>query len=242
MQDALKESGDGARKNWLEAKSQQLRAEGEVQNLQDKIATAKNALLEAESSVTEAAAKARQKLSEERVKAASDLAETEQQLVKLADRFDRLIIRAPSDGVVQELVPKSLGEVVRPGDPVARIVPTNRELVAEVRIDPKDLAIFMWARTPTSGSRLMTAQSSVKFAARSSTCQPRHFPLPRDSQYRRVRIPPSLITKQRFAFCRIMLAPVLRAIRLRREWFCRRISKPVPSRSFVICSNRSSAH
>ncbi len=137
IQDSLKKSGDGALKNWLEAKSQQLRAEGEVQNLQDKLATAKDALLEAESSVTEAAAKARQKLSEERVKAASDLAETEQQLVKLADRFDRLLIRAPSDGVVQELVPKSLGEVVRPGDVVARIVP-NRELVAEVRIDPKD--------------------------------------------------------------------------------------------------------
>jgi membrane fusion protein, adhesin transport system len=28
--------------------------------------------------------------------------------------------------------------VIRAGDPIARIVPTNRELVAEVRIDPKD--------------------------------------------------------------------------------------------------------
>jgi HlyD family secretion protein/adhesin transport system membrane fusion protein len=66
------------------------------------------------------------------------LAETEQQLVKLADRFDRLLVRAPSDGIVQELAPKSLGEVVRAGDAIARIVPTARELVAEVRIDPKD--------------------------------------------------------------------------------------------------------
>ena len=79
-----------------------------------------------------------QKLSEERVKAASDLAETEQQLIKLADRFERLLVRAPSNGIVQELTPKSIGEVVKAGDPVARIVPTARELVAEVRIDPKD--------------------------------------------------------------------------------------------------------
>jgi HlyD family secretion protein/adhesin transport system membrane fusion protein len=79
-----------------------------------------------------------QKLSEERVKAAADLAETEQQLVKLADRSERLLVRAPSDGVVQELAPKSLGEVVRPGDMIARIVPGADELVAEVRIDPKD--------------------------------------------------------------------------------------------------------
>jgi adhesin transport system membrane fusion protein len=78
-----------------------------------------------------------QKLSEERVKAASDMAETEQQLVKLADRFERLLVRAPSNGIVQELAPKSIGEVVKAGDPLARIVPA-RELVAEVRIDPKD--------------------------------------------------------------------------------------------------------
>lgn len=58
--------------------------------------------------------------------------------MKLADRFDRLLVRAPSDGIVQELSPKSIGEVVKAGDPVARIVPTSRELVAEVRIDPKD--------------------------------------------------------------------------------------------------------
>ena len=138
IQDGLQRFGTGARKNWLEAKALAQRAEGEVSNLQSKLATARSALAEAESSVSEAEAKARQKLSEDRVKAASDLAETEQQLVKLADRFTRLLVRAPSDGIVQELIPKSPGEVVRPGDLVARIVPTDRELMAEVRIDPKD--------------------------------------------------------------------------------------------------------
>jgi membrane fusion protein, adhesin transport system len=138
MQDTLKNLGTGSRKSWLEAKSVLQRGEGDRLNLQGKLDTAKEALKEAESSLAEADAKAQQKLSEDRVKAASDLAETEQQLVKLADRSDRLLIRAPSDGIVQELTPKSIGEVVRPGDLVARIVPTGRELVAEVHIDPKD--------------------------------------------------------------------------------------------------------
>ena len=138
MQDNLLKSGSGSRKNWLEAKFLVQRAEGEVLDLQNKLATAKDALSEAESNLREAEAKALQKLSEERAKAASDLAETEQQLVKLVDRSNRLLIRAPSDGIVQELVPKSIGEVIRPGELVARIVPTDRELVAEVRIDPRD--------------------------------------------------------------------------------------------------------
>ncbi len=138
IQDRLQTLGDGAREKWLQAKSQAQHAEGEVLNLENKLTTARSALQEAESNLTEADAKANQKLSEMRVKAASDLAETEQQLIKLVDRFDRLLIWAPSNGIVQELTPKSIGEVVRPGDLVARIVPTDRELVAEVRIDPKD--------------------------------------------------------------------------------------------------------
>jgi HlyD family secretion protein/adhesin transport system membrane fusion protein len=138
MQDSLKSLGTGSRKSWLEAKFAFQRSEGDRVNLQGKLDTAKEALIEAESSLSEADAKAQQKLSEERAKAATDLAETEEQLVKLADRSDRLLVRAPSDGIVQELAPKSIGEVVRPGDLVARIVPTERELVAEVHIDPKD--------------------------------------------------------------------------------------------------------
>ena len=137
LQDGLQRAGLGARKSWLEAKYVLQRAEGEIPNFQGKLASAREAVIEAESSVAEAAAKAQQKLSEERVRAASDLAETDQQLIKLADRFDRLLIRAPSSGVVQELVPKSVGEVVKAGDPIVRIVPT-RELLAEVRVDPKD--------------------------------------------------------------------------------------------------------
>jgi membrane fusion protein, adhesin transport system len=138
IQDTLQKSGSGSRKNWLEAKALAQRAEGDVLNLENKLATARDALMEAESNLGEAESKIRQKMSEDRVKAASDLAETEQQLIKLVDRFDRLVIRAPSDGIVQELAPKSPGEVIRPGDLVARIVPTDRELVAEVHIDPKD--------------------------------------------------------------------------------------------------------
>lgn len=138
MQENLKNLGTGSRKSWLEAKSTLQRSEGDWLNLQGKLDTAKEALREAESSLAEADAKAQQKLSEDRVKAGSELAETEQQLVKLQDRSDRLLVRAPTDGIVQELAPKSIGEVVRPGDLIARIVPTGSELVAEVHIDPKD--------------------------------------------------------------------------------------------------------
>jgi membrane fusion protein, adhesin transport system len=158
MQDKLSNLGTGSRRSWLEAKSALQRSEGERVNLEGKLDTAKEALVEADSSLAEADAKALQKLSEERVKAASDLAETEQQLVRLTDRADRLLVRAPSDGIVQELAPKSIGEVVRPGDLIARIVPTDGELVAEVHIDPKD-----------SGHIRMNADAEIRLLTYDST-------------------------------------------------------------------------
>jgi HlyD family type I secretion membrane fusion protein len=108
LQDGRQRADLGARKSWLEAKYVLQRAEGEIPPFEGKLASARDVVIEAESRVAEAEAKAQQKLSEECVKAASDLAETEQQLIKLGDRFKRLLIQAPSDGIVQELAPKSI--------------------------------------------------------------------------------------------------------------------------------------
>ena len=58
---------------------------------------------------------------------------------KQKDRVARLIVRAPVRGVVQSLAVKSIGQVVRPGEAVASIVPLGQELVAEVQIRPDDI-------------------------------------------------------------------------------------------------------
>jgi adhesin transport system membrane fusion protein len=138
IQTDLVKLGYTAGKTFLEAKFNMQRSAGDVTNLEGKLKTASEAIAEAEGSLAEADSNAARKIAEERAKAESDLAETEQQLAKVADRFDRLFVRAPSDGVIQEMIPKSPGEVIKPGDLVARVVPSGYELVAEVRIESKD--------------------------------------------------------------------------------------------------------
>lgn len=125
-------------KTYLEAKSALLRVEGELAMAETKLRTAVEARAEAESALAAADTSALQKIAEERAKASNDLAETEQQIAKLSDRLERLVVRAPSAGLVQEMIPKATGEVIKPGELVARIVPSGYELVAEVRIDTKD--------------------------------------------------------------------------------------------------------
>jgi HlyD family secretion protein/adhesin transport system membrane fusion protein len=153
IQSKLITQGLASRKIFLDAKAAVNRTQGDVTATENKLATAREALSEAESALAQADATAAQKIAEERTKATSDLAETERQVAKFSDRFERLLVRAPSPGLVQELAPKAAGEVLKPGDVVARIVPSGFELVAEVRIDPKD-----------SGHIKAGAHAEIKFA------------------------------------------------------------------------------
>lgn len=76
---------------------------------------------------------------EEQTQILSELSQSQAQLTKQADRSQRLTIRSPIDGFVQELAQKTEGEVVSPGELVAKIVPEERRIVAEVKIDPYDI-------------------------------------------------------------------------------------------------------
>lgn len=79
------------------------------------------------------------KLANERAQASSELAELKKTIAKHTDRVSRLLVRAPIRGIVQELVPKAVGQVIKPGDLIAKIVPLDQELIAEVQIAPDDI-------------------------------------------------------------------------------------------------------
>ncbi len=96
-------------------------------------------LNEARSQAESAEADARRLWSEEMAKIEAELAETEEAIAKLTDRFDRLTVRSPADGIVQFVAPRSPGEVIKPGDTVARIVPMDAPLQAEVEVRADDI-------------------------------------------------------------------------------------------------------
>lgn len=100
---------------------------------------AKEKLNEAKSALKGGKAESLKLLSEEDSKVSAELAELEQQIGKHEDRVNRLVVKSPILGIVQELAQKTPGEVVKPGDLVAKIVPLDSSVVAEVRVDPKDI-------------------------------------------------------------------------------------------------------
>lgn len=134
----LMRQGYASRNAWLDAKIQVEQAKARLLQVQGQIAAGRNAVDEARGQRAEAEAAKRLEWSTELARITTDLAEAEQMLNKTRDRVDRLQVQAPVRAVVQAVVPKSAGDVLKPGDVAVELVPLNERLLAEVRLDPQD--------------------------------------------------------------------------------------------------------
>jgi adhesin transport system membrane fusion protein len=94
---------------------------------------------EAQTKLRETVAERIRKLSEERADVAAQLNEAEETLIKYRDRVVRLDVVSPLDGIVHSLVYNVRGEVVKPGSLVAQVVPNERQVMAEVELQPHDI-------------------------------------------------------------------------------------------------------
>lgn len=136
----LFKQGAMSKKQVLEVETLYEQARIQLRESERKMAMAEEALPEAEAASSEADAQARKLWSEELAKSSSELAEVQEAIRKQADRVDRLEVRSPIRGRVQNLIQRSPGEVVPAGDSILRVVPVGGDLVAEVRVKPEDIA------------------------------------------------------------------------------------------------------
>ena len=140
MRRVLALNGNMSKKQVLDVETAFEQSRVLLQASEGKLAAAQEALQEAEAALAESEAQAQKLWSEELAKASGELVEVQESIKKHADRVERLIVRAPTKGRVQHVLQRSIGEVVRPGEMIARIVPLGDALVAEVQVRPDDIA------------------------------------------------------------------------------------------------------
>lgn len=70
----------------------------------------------------------------------SRLSEIEQEMRKTQDAASRQLVTAPAAGAIIDLRFTSPGAVVRPGEPIAEIVPADAGLMLEARIRPEEIS------------------------------------------------------------------------------------------------------
>jgi adhesin transport system membrane fusion protein len=95
-----------------------------------------------------------QDLQTEYAKTAEELVSAQQTLTQRGEGLGNTELRAPVDGIVDDIRITTVGGVLRAGDEVMKIVPTGRKLIVEARVSPSDIAFIRRGQ-----------QASVKFDA-----------------------------------------------------------------------------
>jgi membrane fusion protein, adhesin transport system len=139
MQTALAENSLTPRRVMLDAKIALQRANSSLTAAMAARGEANSDLAQAIGEKEKTTGKIHKDIADLRAKNMQQRAELTHQLDKLSDRVDRLLVRAPVDGFVKDVGPKGAGTVLQPGQLIAEIVPKDQKLVAEVRIQPRDI-------------------------------------------------------------------------------------------------------
>ena len=81
----------------------------------------------------------RERLLQRQVEIQAELDTDREELREIEAEIDQTAIRAPVSGVIQELTLRNRGQVVRPGDLVARIAPGSTSLEVKAFVAPRDI-------------------------------------------------------------------------------------------------------
>lgn len=82
------------------------------------------------------------KAKKERNEVSAEIKRIRSDKTALSDQVNRTDVRSPVDGIVQKLHVHTKGGVIRPGDDIVEIVPTNDKLLLAVKIKPSDIAFI----------------------------------------------------------------------------------------------------
>ncbi len=123
----------------LETRRAKVTASGEVARLTEEIGVAQQELAEVQNRYTDTQNQLRRDALGELGVVRAELAEVEEGIQRLKARVDRLEVRAPSRGYVQDLRVQNVGQVFQPGALLMQIVSDKAVVEAEIRISPRDI-------------------------------------------------------------------------------------------------------
>jgi adhesin transport system membrane fusion protein len=132
--------------------------EGSIQNDTSALIEAKHALKETEANLQEEIFSFKEKTTEQLKTAKQELNEFTVRMKKFEDTMQKTVIRSPINGVIKKLYLVTRGGVVKPGDIIADIVPSEEKLIIEARLPISDIGYVQknqsaFLQLPTSDAR-----------------------------------------------------------------------------------------
>ncbi|MDX2223057.1 MAG: HlyD family type I secretion periplasmic adaptor subunit, partial [Rhodospirillaceae bacterium] len=138
MSEDLLGQGLTSRMEHTELQSQAAALTGEAEGLREALPRARAALDEARDRVNELNAKFSREALDLLKETELNIARTQELLTTATDQETRTAVKSPIKGVVKNMRYNTIGGVVRPGEPILDIVPSEDTLVVEARLNPMD--------------------------------------------------------------------------------------------------------
>ncbi|MDF1760330.1 MAG: HlyD family type I secretion periplasmic adaptor subunit [Coxiellaceae bacterium] len=142
MTKRLHEQGAAARVEVLRLQRQQQELKGDLDELKQNADRTDSSILEAINRVKESRVEFRSHAIRDLVLTKAELASQEETNITLRDRSTRTSLKSPVNGIVHVIYINTIGGIVRPGEKILEIVPSDDTLLVEAKIKPRDIAFI----------------------------------------------------------------------------------------------------
>ncbi len=132
--------------DFLKLKREANEIESKYDALKDSIPRLKSAIKEVKSSIEEVKYTFKGDAKVKRNEAISELRALRENSTALQDQVSRTLVKSPMKGIVQRLFVHTVGGVIKPGEDIMEIVPSDQNLLVEVKIKPSDIAFIYFGQ------------------------------------------------------------------------------------------------
>ena len=122
-----------------EQEDEMIQIEASLGQVISEIAQAKNVISETKFESLQIVQEYRQRANTELEQIRAEIAEFEQRKKVALDVLNRIEIRAPGFGTIQNLKVHTVGSVIRAGDVLMELVPEDENLIVNARVSPRDI-------------------------------------------------------------------------------------------------------
>jgi len=142
MMAPMVKEGVKSKVDFLKLKREANGIQNDIEAAQLSIPRLKSAIKEYRSKRIEAKQKYINEAKKELNEVSAELERIRTQQIEYTDQVNRTMVKSPVDGIVQKLFVNTVGGVVKPGQDLIEIVPTNEKLYVEIKIKPRDIAFI----------------------------------------------------------------------------------------------------
>lgn len=142
IEERLYKEGAGARADFLSAQQKLISQRNELDALRQSLPRLEAGLAESQAAMAESDAKARSQWGSARSDYETKAASLSSTLSGREDRLARREVFSPVDGVINRVLVTTLGGVAQPGKPIIEVVPTEADLLLNVRVRPADIGFI----------------------------------------------------------------------------------------------------